>query len=54
MKFQSSNKNTLYILPESGIESSVILAGGRFGSFAFAEGSTLCVGQKQMCQMWAG
>jgi hypothetical protein len=28
--------------------------GGKFGSFAFADGSAGAVGQRQMCQMWAG
>lgn len=37
MKFLNSKKSTLSIQLEN--ESNIILAGGRFGSFAFAEGS---------------
>jgi hypothetical protein len=46
MKFLNSRKNTLFIQLANEIESNIILAGGRFGSFAFAEGSALCVGVK--------
>jgi hypothetical protein len=39
-------ENTSYIQLANEIESNIILAGGRFGSFAFAEGLALCVGAK--------
>ncbi|MBK7908777.1 hypothetical protein [Candidatus Pollutiaquabacter sp.] len=42
MKFLNSKKSTLYIQLGNEIESNIILAGGRFGSFGFAEGRLAC------------
>jgi hypothetical protein len=46
MKFLNSKKSTSYIQHGNGVQSNIILASGQFGSFAFAEGSALCVGAK--------
>ncbi|MBI5371459.1 MAG: hypothetical protein HZA79_05465 [Sphingobacteriales bacterium] len=46
MKFLNSKKSTLYIQLANEIESNIILAGGGFGSFTFAEGLALRVGAK--------
>jgi hypothetical protein len=46
MKFLNSKKSTLYIQLANEIESNIILVGGGFGSFAFAEWLALCVGAK--------
>ncbi|HYG50689.1 MAG TPA: hypothetical protein VD905_07285 [Flavobacteriales bacterium] len=43
MKFLNSKKSTLFIQLGNEVKSKIILAGGGFGSFAFAEGLALCV-----------